>query len=138
MVEYDLISQAVCWNVNWRLGMISPLTSGLCGLWYIWVAIPKSPRSLKKLSGLIKSTFMRGGINREEKSMTKELVYVSVNVVKHNLDVTVVSSKRICQFAIDHERVTNIIQYIFGLKPAKIIIKAAGQLELSLGRCFQY
>jgi hypothetical protein len=93
MVEYDLISQAVCWNVNWRLGMISPLTSGLCRLWCIWVAIPKSPRSIKQLSGLIKSTFMQGGVNKEKKSMTKEVVYVSVYVVKYSLDVTVVVPK---------------------------------------------
>jgi hypothetical protein len=77
---------------------------------------------------------MQGGVTKEKKSMTKEVDYVGVHVIKNNLDMTVSSSKRICQFAIDHERVTNIIQYILGLKPAKIIIKAAGQLEMSLVR----
>ncbi len=69
--------------------------------------------------------------------MTKETVYVGVDVAKNSLDVAVSSSKEVCQFANDPEGVTNAVQYIAGLKPAGIIIEATGNLEMPLAAALQ-
>ncbi len=69
--------------------------------------------------------------------MTKETVYVGVDVAKNSLDVAVSSSEGVRQFANDHEGITNAVQYIAGLKPAGIILEATGHLEMPLAAALQ-
>ncbi len=69
--------------------------------------------------------------------MTKETVYVGVDVAKSTLDVAVSNSKETQQFANDHEGVTNAVRYIAGLKPGGIIIEATGGLEMPLSAALQ-
>ncbi len=69
--------------------------------------------------------------------MTKEAVYIGVDVAKNSLDVAVSSSEGVRQFANDDEGVTNAVQYIAGLKPAGIILEATGHLEMPLAAALQ-
>ena len=69
--------------------------------------------------------------------MTNAAVYVGVDVAKNSLDVAVSSSAGVCQFANDHEGVTNAVQYIAGVKPAGIILEATGNLEMPLAAALQ-
>ena len=69
--------------------------------------------------------------------MTKEAVYVGVDVAKNSLDVAVSGSEGVRQFANDHEGVTNAVQYIAGLKPSGIILEATGNLEMPLAVALQ-
>ncbi len=69
--------------------------------------------------------------------MTKEAVYVGVDVARSALDVAVSSSEGVRQFANDHEGITNAVQYIAGLKPAGIILEATGNLEMPLAAALQ-
>ncbi len=69
--------------------------------------------------------------------MTREAVYVGVDVAKNSLDVAVSSSEGVRQFANNHEGVTNAVQYIAGLKPAGIILEATGNLEIPLAATLQ-
>ncbi len=50
--------------------------------------------------------------------MTKEAVYVGVDVAKNSLDVAVSNSEEVRQFTNDHEDITNAVQYIAGLLKA--------------------
>ncbi len=69
--------------------------------------------------------------------MTKEAVYVGVDVAKNSLDVAVSNSEEVRQFTNDHEGVTNAVQYIAGLKPAGAILEATGHLEMPLAAALQ-
>jgi len=80
---------------------------------------------------------MQGRAKKEKKLMTKEAVYVGVDVAKNSLDVAVSNSGGVRQFANDHEGITNAVQYIAGLKPAGIILEATGHLEMPLAAALQ-
>ena len=69
--------------------------------------------------------------------MTKETVYVGVDVAKSTLDVAVSNSKGTKQFANDPGGITNAVRHIVGLKPAGIIIEASGGLEMPLAVALQ-
>ncbi|MFC1977033.1 transposase [Chloroflexota bacterium] len=69
--------------------------------------------------------------------MTKEAVYVGVDVAKNSLDVAVSDSEEVRQFTNDHEGITGAVQYIAGLKPAGVILEATGNLELPLAAALQ-
>ncbi len=69
--------------------------------------------------------------------MTKEAIYVGVDVAKNSLDVAVSNSEEVRQFTNDHEGITNTVQYIAGLKPSEIIIEATGHLEMPLAAALQ-
>ena len=69
--------------------------------------------------------------------MTKEAVYVGVDVAKNTLDVAVSNSKETQQFANDHKGVTNAVRYIAGLNPAGIVLEATGRLEMPLAAALQ-
>jgi len=79
----------------------------------------------------------QGRAKKEKKLMTKEAVYVGVDVAKSTLDVAVSNSKETRQFANDHEGITNAVRCIAGLKPAGIIIEATGGLEMPLAADLQ-
>lgn len=69
--------------------------------------------------------------------MTKEAVYVGVDVAKNSLDVAVSNSEEVRQFTNDLEGVTNAVQYIAGLKPSGTILEATGHLEMPLAAALQ-
>jgi len=69
--------------------------------------------------------------------MTKEAVYVGVDVAKSSLDMAVSNSEEVRQFTNDHEGITNAVQYIAGLKPSGVIIEATGHLEMPLAAALQ-
>ncbi len=69
--------------------------------------------------------------------MTKEAVYVGVDVAKNSLDVAVSNSEEVRQFTNDLEGVTNAVQYIAGLKPSGTILEATGNLEMPLATALQ-
>lgn len=64
--------------------------------------------------------------------MTDEAVCIGVDVAKNTLDVAVSNVGETRQFTNDHEGITDAVQYIAGLKPAKIILEATGRLEMPL------
>ncbi len=66
--------------------------------------------------------------------MTKEAVYVGVDVAKDTLDIAVSNSAETQQFAHDHEGITQATHHIASLQPAGIILEATGRLEMPLGR----
>ena len=55
---------------------------------------------------------MQGRAKKEKKLMTKEAVYVGVDVAKSSLDMAVSNSEEVRQFTNDHEGITNAVQYI--------------------------
>ena len=69
--------------------------------------------------------------------MTDEAVCVGVDVAKSTLDVAVSNSKQARQFANDNEGISRAVLYITGLKPAEIILKATGRLEIPLAAALQ-
>jgi len=64
--------------------------------------------------------------------VTKEAVYVGVDVAKETLDVAVSNSQETRQFSNNQEGITQAIQYIAGLQPEGIILEATGRLEMPL------
>ena len=64
--------------------------------------------------------------------MTKEAVYVGVDVAKDTLDVAVSNSAETRQFTNDHEGITQATHHIASLQPAGIILEATGRLEMPL------
>ena len=75
---------------------------------------------------------MQGRAKKERKPVTKEAVYVGVDVAKDTLDIAVSNTRKMCQFANDHGGITQAIRYIGSLKPDGIILEATGNLELPL------
>ncbi len=69
--------------------------------------------------------------------MTKEAVYVGVDVAKNSLDVAVSNSEEVRQFTNNLEGVTNAVEYIAGLKPSGTILEATGHLEMPLAAALQ-
>jgi len=80
---------------------------------------------------------MQGRAKREKKPMTKEAVYVGVDVAKDSLDVAVHNSHETHQFANDDEGIREAIRHIASLKPARIILEATGNLEMPLAAALQ-
>lgn len=62
--------------------------------------------------------------------MMEEAVCVGVDVAKSTLDVAASDSGETRQFANDDEGISQAIRYIVGVKPARIILKATGNLEM--------
>lgn len=75
---------------------------------------------------------MQGRAKKESTQVIKEAVYVGVDVAKETLDVAVSNSQETCQFANDHEGITQVIRHIASLYPAGIILEATGRLEMPL------
>jgi transposase len=75
---------------------------------------------------------MQGRAKKESKPMTKEAVYVGVDVAKDTLDVADSGSRETRQFTNDHEGIAQAIQHIASLQPAGIILEATGNLEMPL------
>ncbi len=69
--------------------------------------------------------------------MTKEAVYVGVDVAKDTLDVADSGSRETRQFPNDHEGIAQAVQYIASLQPAGIILEATGNLEIPLAAALQ-
>jgi transposase len=69
--------------------------------------------------------------------MTKEAVYVGVDVAKDTLDVADSGSRETRQFTNDHEGIAQAVQYIASLQPAGIILEATGNLEMPLAVALQ-
>ena len=69
--------------------------------------------------------------------MTKEAVYVGVDVAKDTLDVADSGSQETRQFTNDHEGIAKAVQYIASLQPAGIILEATGNLEMPLAVALQ-
>ena len=69
--------------------------------------------------------------------MTKEAVYVGVDVAKDTLDVADSGSRETRQFPNDHEGITQAIQHIASLQPTGIILEATGNLEMPLAAALQ-
>jgi transposase len=69
--------------------------------------------------------------------MTEEAVCVGVDVAKTTLDVAVTDSDETRQFANDCEGISQAISYIASLRPAGIILEAAGHLEMPLVAALQ-
>ena len=69
--------------------------------------------------------------------MTREAVYVGVDVSKNTLDVADSGSRETRQFTNDHEGITQTAQYISSLQPAGIILEATGNLEMPLAAALQ-
>jgi len=80
---------------------------------------------------------MQGRAKRERKPMTKEAVYVGVDVAKDTLDVADSGSRETRQFTNDHEGIAKAVQYIASLQPAGIILEATGNLEMPLAVALQ-
>ena len=62
--------------------------------------------------------------------MTKEAVYVGVDVAKNTLDVADSGSRETHQFRNDPEGISQAIVHIASLDPAGIILEATGNLEM--------
>jgi transposase len=75
---------------------------------------------------------MQGRAKKESTRVTKEAVYVGVDVAKGTLDVAVSNSQETRQFTNNHEGISRAIQYIASLQPAGIILEATGRLEMPL------
>jgi transposase len=75
---------------------------------------------------------MQGRANKERNPVTKEAVYIGVDVAKDTLDIAVSNSQETRQFANDHEGIAQAVQYIASLQPAGIILEATGRLEMPL------
>jgi transposase len=80
---------------------------------------------------------MQGRAKKERKPVTKEAVYVGVDVAKDTLDVAVSNSRETRQFANDHEGIARSVQYIASLQPTGIILEATGNLEIPLAAALQ-
>ena len=80
---------------------------------------------------------MQGRAKREKKPMTEEAVYVGVDVAKSALDVAVTDSGETWQFVNDDEGISQAVHYIASVKPAGIILEAAGNLEIPLAAALQ-
>jgi len=80
---------------------------------------------------------MQGRAKKERKPVTKEAVYVGVDVAKDTLDVAVSSSRETRQFPNDYEGITQAIRHIASLQPAGIILEATGNLEMPLAAALQ-
>jgi transposase len=75
---------------------------------------------------------MQGRAKKEKIQMTKEAVYVGVDVAKDTLDIAVSNTRKMCQFANDHGGITQAVRYIGSLNPDGIILEATGNLEIPL------
>ena len=64
--------------------------------------------------------------------MTKEPVYVGVDVAQDTLEVAISNSQQTHQFTNDPEGITQAIRHITILQPAGIILEATGRLEMPL------
>jgi transposase len=80
---------------------------------------------------------MQGRAKRERKAVTKESVYVGVDVAKDTLDVADSGSRETRQFTNDDEGIIQALQYIASLEPAGIILEATGNLEMPLAAALQ-
>jgi len=69
--------------------------------------------------------------------MIEETVCVGVDVAKSTLDVAVTDSGQTRQFANDDEGISQAVRYIVGVKPARIILEATGNLEMPLAVALQ-
>jgi transposase len=69
--------------------------------------------------------------------MTKEAVYVGVDVAKDTLDVADSGSRETRRFPNDHEGIAQAIRHIASLQPAGIILEATGNLEMPLAAALQ-
>jgi transposase len=80
---------------------------------------------------------MQGRAKKESKPVTKEAVYVGVDVAKDTLDVAASDVRETLQFANDDKGIAQVIQYIASLQPAGIILEATGNLEMPLAAALQ-
>ncbi len=69
--------------------------------------------------------------------MTKEAVYVGVDVAKDTLDVADSGSRETRQFLNDPQCIAQAVQHIASLQPAGIILEATGNLEMPLAAALQ-
>ena len=69
--------------------------------------------------------------------MTKEVVYVGVDVAKNTLDVAVSDSGETRQFMNNREGIIEAIRHVASLRPAGIILEATGNLEMPLAAALQ-
>ena len=69
--------------------------------------------------------------------MTKEAVYIGVDVAKDTLDVADSGCNETRQFTNDHEGILHAVQHIASLQPAGIILEATGNLEMPLAAALQ-
>jgi transposase len=75
---------------------------------------------------------MQGRAKKERKPMTKEAVYVGVDVAKDTLDVADSISRETRQFSNDLGGISQAVQHIASLKPAGVVLEATGNLEMPL------
>jgi transposase len=80
---------------------------------------------------------MQGWAKKENKLMTKEAVYVGVDVAKDTLDVANSGSQVTHQFHNNHEGIIQAVQHIISLHPSGIILEATGNLEIPLAAALQ-
>ena len=69
--------------------------------------------------------------------MTKEAIYVGVDVAKDTLDVADSGSQGTHQFHNTHEGIVQAVQHIVSLRPTGIILEATGNLEIPLAAALQ-
>ena len=75
---------------------------------------------------------MQGRAKKESTQVTKEAVYVGVDVAKETLDVAISNSQETRQFTNNHEGISQVIRHIASLQPAGIVLEATGRLEMPL------
>jgi len=75
---------------------------------------------------------MQGWAKKERTPVTREAIYVGVDVAQRTLEVAVSNSQPTYQFTNDPEGITQAMRHIEGLQPAGIILEATGRLEMPL------